>query len=176
MADALASGASGGNPMEVQVLSAAPGLTSSMGKVRLMDNYESFKEFLDKKVIRYSEETLTKSGERFFRLPQKLKSGGFVDILVVFAEKNVKIKIFGIATIEEEEKKIACYKLFNAMAAQYNFFRMYLHPNGDVSLEGDVVLGVVEGEFQPKALMGFVIAAVNFLEKVYKDLMKIQWS
>ncbi|MBQ3434512.1 MAG: hypothetical protein IJG24_05655 [Selenomonadaceae bacterium] len=117
----------------------------------------------------------------FFRLdsrqfPQKLKSGGFVDILVVFAEKNIKIRIFGIATIEEEEKKIACYKLFNELSAQYNFFRIYIHPNGDISLEGDVVLGVVEGEFQPKALMGFVIAAINLLEKSYKDIMKIQWA
>ncbi|MBD3879675.1 MAG: hypothetical protein SR1Q5_08335 [Quinella sp. 1Q5] len=141
-----------------------------------MDNYEIFKDFLDKNNTRYSEETLVKSGERFFRLPQKLKSGGFVDILIVFAEKNIKIRIFGIATIEEEEKKIACYKLFNELSAQYNFFRIYIHPNGDISLEGDVVLGVIEGEFQPKALMGFVIAAINLLEKSYKDIMKIQWT
>ena len=141
-----------------------------------MDNYEIFKDFLDKNNTRYSEETLVKSGERFFRLPQKLKSGGFIDILIVFAEKNIKIRIFGIATIEEEEKEIACYKLFNELSAQYYFFRIYIHPNGDISLEGDVVLGVVEGEFQPKALMGFVIAAINLLEKSYKDIMKIQWA
>ena len=175
MADALASGASGGNPVEVQVLSAAPILNSGR-KVSFVDNYEVFKNFLNDNNVHFTEDSLER-GDRFFRIPQKIKSGGVVDVLVIFSERNIKVLIFGIATINDEQKKIACYKLFNDLAAQYSFFKFYLRSNGDVNVEGDAILGLVEGgEFQSKALMGFLVAGVNLVQDTYKDIMQIQWS
>ena len=174
MADALASGASGGNPVEVQVLSAAPILNSN-GKVSFVDNYEVFKKFLSDNGVHFTEDSLER-GDRFFRIPQKIKGGSVVDVLVIFSERNIKVLIFGITAIKEEEKKAACYKLFNDLAAQYSFFKFYLRSNGEVNVEGDAILGVVEGEFQPKALMGFLVAGVSLVQDIYKDIMKIQWS
>ena len=45
-----------------------------------------------------------------------------------------------------------------------------------ITLEGDIILGIVEGEFKPKALMGFMAAAITLLQDNYRDIMKIQWS
>ena len=140
-----------------------------------MDNYEVFKNFLNSNGVHYSEDVLER-GDKFFRIPQRIKNGGVMDVLVIFSERSIKVLIFGIATIEDDEKKIACYELFNRLAAQYSFFKFYLRSNGDVNLEGDAILGIVEGEFQPKALMGFIVAAVSLVQETYKDIMKIQWS
>ena len=140
-----------------------------------MDNYQIFKNFLDENEVHYTEDVLER-GDKFFRIPQRIKSGGVVDVLVIFSEKNIKVLIFGIATIEDEDKKVACYKFFNEVSKQYSFYKFYLRPNGDVNLEGDAILGIVEGEFKPKALMGFVIAGVTLVQETYRDIMKIQWT
>ena len=141
----------------------------------LLDKYEVFKNFLNSNNIRYAEDTL-EHGDKFFRIPQTLGDNKVVEVLVIFAKQSIKILIVGIATIDSEEKKAACYKLFNEFAIQYSFFKFYIRPNGDVNVEGDAVLGVVEGEFQTKGLMGFIVAAVNLLQKVYGDIVKIQQS
>ena len=141
----------------------------------MLDKYEAFKDFLNSKGIRYKEETLER-GDKFFRIPQRLSNEKIIEILVIFSEQNIKILILGIAKIESEEKKIACYKLFNECALQYSFFKFYIRPNGEVGVEGDVILGVIEGEFQIKGLMGFIVAGVNLLQKVYGDIVKIQQS
>ena len=141
-----------------------------------MDNYEVFKKFLNDNDIHFTEDALER-GDKFFRIPQRMKNGSVIDLLVIFSERNIKVLIFGITAFKEEEKKIACYKLFNDFAAQYSFYKFYLRSNGDVNVEGDAILGLVEnGEFQPRALMGFLVAGVNLVQEVYKDIMKIQWS
>ena len=140
-----------------------------------MDTYEIFKDFLDEIEVHYTEDKL-ESGDRFFRIPQKLKNGGVVNIIVIFGEKNIKVLVVGIATIEDEAKKVECLKLFSELNAQYNFFKVYMRSNGDVNIDGDVVVGVFGGEFQPRALMGFMIAALNYTQDVYGDVMKIQWA
>lgn len=138
-----------------------------------MDNYEVFKNFLDNNDVHYTEDELER-GDRFFRIPQRIKNGGVVDVLVIFSDKNIKILIFGIATIEDEDKRPACYKLFNDVNEQYSFFKFYMRSNGDINLEGDAIQGIVEGEFQPKALMGFIVAALSLLQDTYREIMKIQ--
>ena len=140
-----------------------------------MDSYEIFKDFLDEIEVHYTEDTLD-SGDKFFRIPQKLKNGGVVNLIVIFGEKNIKVLVVGIATIEDEAKKVECLKLFSSLNAQYNFFKAYMRSNGDVNIDGDVVIGVFGGDFQPRALMGFMIAALNYTQDVYADVMKIQWS
>ena len=141
-----------------------------------MDNYGAFKSFLDDSKVHYIEDTL-EHGDRFFRIPQKLKNGGVVNVVVIFAEKNIKVLIVGIANIEDENKRTECLKLLNTLNSKYNFFKLYLNPNGDVTLDGDVVLGVFEGEFRARSLMGFIVAALNFTQDViYPDVMKSLWA
>ena len=141
-----------------------------------MDNYEAFKIFLDENKVLYNEDKLD-SGDRFFRIPQKLKNGGVVNVVVVFAEKNIKVLIVGAANVEDENKRVECLKLFNTLNSRYNFFKVYLQPNGDVNIDGDVVLGVFEEVFRTRALMGFIVAALNFTQDVvYPDVMKIVWA
>ena len=141
-----------------------------------MDNYEAFKIFLDENKVLYNEDKLD-SGDRFFRIPQKLKNGGVVNVIVVFAEKSIKVLIVGVANVEDENKRVECLKLFNTFNSRYNFFKVYLQPNGDVNVDGDVVLGVHEGDFQARALMGFIVAALNYTQDVvYPDVMKIVWA
>lgn len=140
-----------------------------------MDNYEAFKNFLNENKVHYMEDKL-EHGDRFIRIPQKLKNGGVVNVIVIFAEKNVKVLVVGIANVEDENKSVECLKLFNSLNAKYNFFKLYLQPNGDVNLDGDVVMGIFEGEFQARALMGFIVAALNYAQDVYKDVMKVLWA
>ncbi len=141
-----------------------------------MDNYGAFKAFLDENKIIYSEDKV-EHGDRFIRIPQKLKNGGVVNVVVIFAEKNIKVLIVGVANVEDENKRGECFKLFNTLNSRYNFFKTYLQPNGDVNVDGDVVLGVFEEKFQTRALMGFIVAALNFTQDVvYPDVMKIVWA
>ena len=141
-----------------------------------MDSYEAFKIFLDENKILYNEDKLD-SGDRFFRIPQKLKNGGVINVIVVFAEKSIKVLIVGISNVEDENKRVECLKLFNTLNSRYNFFKVYLQPNGDVNVDGDVVLGVFEEVFRTRALMGFIVAALNFTQDVvYPDVMKIVWA
>ncbi|MBR1806014.1 MAG: hypothetical protein IJ774_06460 [Selenomonadaceae bacterium] len=141
-----------------------------------MDRYEAFKIFLDENKVLYNEDKL-ESGDRFFRIPQKLKNGGVINVIVVFAEKSIKVLIVGVANVEDENKRVECLKLFNTLNSRYNFFKVYLQPNGDVNIDGDVVLGVFEEVFRTRALMGFIVAALNFTQDVvYPDVMKIVWA
>ena len=134
-----------------------------------MDNYGTFKGFLDENKVHYIEDKL-EHGDRFIRIPQKLKNGSIVNVVVIFAEKNVKVLIVGMANVEDENKRVECLKLFNSLNARYNFFKLYLQPNGDV------VLGIFEGDFRARSLMGFIVAALNYAQDVYKDVMKILWA
>ena len=140
-----------------------------------MDNYESFKKFITDAGLHYAEGKLEK-GDRVFRIPQQIKNGGVVDVLVVFGQNNIKVVFLGIGKVDSDEKRNACYKLFNDLSAQFNFFKFYVRQDGDIGLEGDVVLGIIEGEFQPKALMGFMAAAITLLQDNYGDIMKILQS
>ena len=138
-----------------------------------MDNYDAFKSFLDEKEVHYDEGSLER-GDRYLRIPQRMKSGGTADILVIFSEKNIKVLIINIASVPDD-KQDACYKLFNELNAQYSFFKFYIRSNGDINVEGDAILGIVEGEFRPKALMAFVLAAFTLVQDNYRDIMKILW-
>ena len=141
-----------------------------------MDNYEAFKIFLDENKVLYNEDKV-EHGDRFIRIPQKLKNGGVVNVIVIFAEKNVKVLIVGVANVEDQNKRGECFELFNTLNSRYNFFKVYLQTNGDVNIDGDVVLGVHEGDFQARALMGFIVAALNYTQDVvYPDVMKIVWA
>ena len=141
-----------------------------------MDNYEAFKIFLDENKVIYNEDK-AEHGDRFIRIPQKLKNGGVVNVVVIFAEKNIKVLVIGVANVEDENKRGECFKLFNSLNSKYNFFKIYLNQNGDVNVDGDVVLGVFEETFRTRALMGFVVAALNYTQDVvYPDVMKIIWA
>ena len=140
-----------------------------------MDNYEALKVFLDENKVHYMEDKL-EHGDKFLRIPQKLKNGGVVNVIVIFAEKNIKVLVVGIANADDENKRVECLKLFNTLNAKYNFFKLYMQPNGDISLDGDVVIGVFEGDFQARALMGFIIAALNYAQDVYKEVMQVLWK
>ena len=140
-----------------------------------MDNYEALKVFLDENKVHYMEDKL-EHGDKFLRIPQKLKNGGVVNVIVIFAEKNIKVLVVGIANADDENKRVECLKLFNTLNAKYNFFKLYMQPNGDIGLDGDVVIGVFEGDFQARALMGFIIAALNYAQDVYKEVMQVLWK
>ena len=141
-----------------------------------MDNYEAFKIFLDENKVVYSEDKV-EHGDRFIRIPQKLKNGGVVNVVVIFAEKNIKVLVVGVSNVEDESKRAECFKLFNGLNSRYNFFKVYLNQNGDVNVDGDVVLGVFEETFRTRALMGFIVAALNFTQDVvYPEVMKAVWA
>ena len=140
-----------------------------------MDNFEIFKKFLDENKFDYKQEVL-ETGERFFRVSEKLKNDQVVNAVIIFSAQSIKIILFGIAQIEGEEKQIACLKLFNRFARQYSFFKFYLRENGDVHVETDVIAGVFAGEFRPRILMAYVNAGADLVQEVYEDIIKIQNS
>ena len=142
-----------------------------------MDNYDSFKALLDEDEIHYMEDELD-DGDRLFRIPQKLQQGAVVNIIVLFSKFKIKIAMLGIANVEpdDEDKKIEYYKFFNDFNAKYSFFKMYMHQDGDICVDLDLPLDIVEGEFQPKEVMGMIAMLLHTVGKVYRDIMKIQWA
>ena len=65
---------------------------------------EQFKDFLDEEEIFYKHDEFD-DGKNVFRIPQRLKTGGVVDMLVVFDEDDIKLLIMKIGTVEDPEKK-----------------------------------------------------------------------
>ena len=139
-----------------------------------MDNYAAFKTLLDNDGIRYKESSFD-DGDRFIYIPQKIKNGALLNVIVTFSEMRIKLLVLGMARIEDKDKQVKCYEFFNTFNKDYAFFKMYLQED-NVCLESDFSTVVVEGEFQPKALMGYIAAALNVVQEVYKDIMKIQLS
>ena len=93
-----------------------------------------------------------------------------------FTKYKIKIAILEIATIEEEDKQVECYKFFNKFNEEYAFFKMYMRSDGTICVDADFSLDLIKGEFQPKELMSFTAMAMHTVGKVYRDIMKIQWS
>ena len=138
-----------------------------------MDNYTAFKSFLDDEEIKYEEDSFD-SGDRFLSIPQRIKSGALVNIVTIFSKTKIKVLIVGIANVEDEDKLGAYYELFNSYNLEYAFFKMYVRQNG-ICVDGDFSLEICDGKFVPKELMGFIASALFSIDKVYRDLMKIQW-
>ena len=140
-----------------------------------MDCYESFKGFLDNDGFKYDENE-TDDGNHILRIPQKIQNGGMVNVVFFFTKYKVKVAVLGIATVEEDDKKAECYKFFNGFNEEYAFFKMYMRSDGSICVDADFSLELIEGEFQPKELMNFTAMALHTVGKVYRDIMKIQWS
>ena len=138
-----------------------------------MDNYELFKSFLDTKGVHYNEDTFD-DGDRMLIIPQKSNSGALLNILVIFSEIKIKILVMGVASVEDEDKKIACYKLFNDFNMKHTFFKMFFRRD-DICVESDFSTELIEGDFNPKELMNFIMAALFAIDKNYRDIMKIVW-
>lgn len=140
-----------------------------------MNNFEAFKELLDSNDLNYYEDEFD-DGDRVLKIPQRLQHGAIINVVVLFGKFKVKVALLGLATIEEEDKQPACYKLFNDFNTEYAFFKMYMRPDGNICVDADFSLDLVEGDFQPEELMRFVAMLLHTVEKVYRDIMKIQWA
>ena len=140
-----------------------------------MDNFDAFKELLDSNDLNYYEDEFD-DGDRVLKIPQRLQHGAMVNVVVLFGKFKVKVALLGLATIEEEDKQFACYKLFNDFNREYAFFKMYIRSDGNICVDADFSLDLVEGEFQSEELMRFVAMMLHTVDKVYRDIMKIQWT
>ena len=138
-----------------------------------MDNYEAFKVFLDNEKFKYDEKQFD-NGDWLVRIPQKIQNDVVVNVIFLLSKFKIKVAILGIATLKEEDKKLALYDLFNKFNTEYAFFKMYTRPDGGICVDADFALELIKGEFQPRALMSFAAMALNAVGKVYPDIMKIQ--
>ena len=174
MADAPASGAGGGNPVEVQVLSAAPTF-SILYEVFAMEDYQLFEEFLNEEDIFFRLDEFP-NGTPYFRIPQKLKNGTLIEIVVIFEEINIKVLCLKFANIENPEKEPAILKLFNDLNSTYKFFTFHLDSDKDAVFEGNLPTDLYDGVFQPDVLLNYILAALKSLEESYPQIMKIIWA
>ena len=140
-----------------------------------MSEYEQFQELLDENEVFYKADTLS-SGTPLFRIPQKIKNGGFADMLVIFNEDNIKLVVAKIATVDDPEKRIKFYELFNEMNDTYKYFKLYVDSDGDIMLEGDLTMDLRDGDFQPETLMAYIGASLKLIENVYPKIMKLMWA
>ena len=174
MADAPASGAGRGNSVEVQVLSAAPSF-SVLYEGIAMEDYQLFEEFLNSEDIFFRLDEFP-DGTSFFRIPQKIKNGNLIEIIVIFEEVNIKILIVKIGSVEMPEKQIAIYQLFNELNKIYKFFTFHLDSNNDVVFEGNLSTDLRDGDFQPEVLLTYIAAALKSLSEAYPQIMKVIWT
>ena len=140
-----------------------------------MSEVEQFKEFLDGDEIFYKHDEFD-DGRNVFRIPQKLKTGGIVDMLVIFDEDDIKLLIMKIGTVEDPEKKAMCYELFNDLNHSYKYYKLYLDSDGDVMIDCDIAIDVCRGKFYPKTLMAYIGSAFKVANEVYPKIMKILWT
>ena len=141
-----------------------------------MKPYEQFRELLDGNDLFYKVDFLD-NGKTLFRIPQKLKSGGFVDMLLFFEDDNIKILAAKIATIDDPDKLIQCYAIFNELNCNYKYFKMHADSDGDVMLSCDLAMDVVtEGVFSPETVLAYVGASIKVINENYPKIMKLLWA
>ena len=140
-----------------------------------MDIAEQFKVFLDENEIFYSDRS-SNLERTIFRIPQKLKSGSLVEVVVFFYNDSVKIVVLKIASVVDDEKRIAFLELFNEVNFTYKYFKIYLDKDNDVVFEGDLVTDLIDGEFQPELLLTYIGTALQEINEIYPKIMKILWS
>lgn len=138
-----------------------------------MDNYDAFKFFLDTNDVRYDENSFD-DGDRLVVIPQKIKSGALMNVMVIFSDIRIKILILGFASLEDENKKADLYEFFNEFNKRTGFFKMYLRGD-EICVEGDFSTRIYDGEFNPEKFMDFIMAALFAVDGVYRDVMKILW-
>jgi hypothetical protein len=136
---------------------------------------EQFKSFLDENEIFYRDDSSDLERE-VFRIPQKLKGGSFVELLVVFYDDSVKIVVLKIASVEDSEKRGEILELFNGFNDSYKYFKVYLNDENDIIVEGDFVTDLIAGDFQPEVLLAYIGAALKEVNMIYPKIMKILWS
>ena len=136
-----------------------------------MDNYEIFKEFLDSSEIHYNEDSFD-NGDRFFAIPQKIKSGPLLNVIVIFSRIRIKILILGISSLEDEDKRSALYDFFNEFNRDTSFFKMYLRGD-EICVEGDFSTDIINGDFEPEEFMNFILAALMAVDRNYRNILKI---
>ena len=140
-----------------------------------MNEFEQFRELLDEDEVFYKVDEFD-DGRHIFRIPHKLKSGGMVEIVVIFEDDNIKILIMKLGNVEDPEKKAMCYELFNDLNYTYKYYKIYLDSDGDVMIACDVAMDVCRGEFYPKVLMAYIGSALRVASEVYPKIMKILWA
>ena len=141
-----------------------------------MKPYEQFRELLDENDLFYKVDFLD-NGKTLFRIPQKLKSGGFVDMLLFFEDDNIKILVAKIATIDDPDKLAQCYAILNESNCNYKYFKMYVDSDGDVMLSCDLAMDIVkEGVFSPETVLAYVGASIKVINENYPKIMKLLWA
>ena len=140
-----------------------------------MEDYQKFEEFLNEEEIFFKADQFP-SGIPFFRIPQQVKNGGLVDIIVIFEEENIKVLFLKIAVVEDPEKLSVLCQLFNDLNCNYKFFTFQINSDNEVVLEGNLPTDLRNGDFQPDSLFGYVVAALKTLNEVYPQIMKIIWA
>ena len=140
-----------------------------------MDMAEQFKLLLDEDEVFYKTDSFS-DGRKVFRIPQKLKSGAFVEVLVIFYDDSIKIAVLKIASVEDVEKRGEVLRIFNATNRAYKYFKIYLDDDGDVVAESDLVADIIVGEFQPAVLLAYMGAILKTVNDVYPKIMKVLWS
>ena len=138
-----------------------------------MDNYDAFKIFLDANEVRYDENSFD-DGDRLVVIPQKIRSGALMNVMVIFSDVRIKILILGFASLEDENKKADLYEFFNEFNKRTGFFKMYLRGD-DICVEGDFSTRIYDGDFNPEKFMDFIMAALFVVDGAYRDVMKILW-
>ncbi len=140
-----------------------------------MDTAEQFKSFLDENEIFYSDKS-SNIERNVFRIPQKLKSGSLVEVVVIFSNDSLKIVVLKIASVVNDEKRSKILELFNEVNFTYKYFKIYLDKDNDVVFEGDLVTDLIDGDFQPDILLTYIGVALQEINEIYPKIMKILWS
>jgi len=140
-----------------------------------MEDYQLFEEFLNSEDVFFRLDEFP-NGTPYFRIPQKIKNGNLVEVIVVFEQSNIKILIVKIARVETPEKEITIYRLLNELNGTYKFFTFNIDSENDIAFEGNLPTDLRDGDFQPEVLLTYIAAALKSLGEAYPQIMKIIWA
>ncbi|MDM5314920.1 YbjN domain-containing protein [Fictibacillus sp. b24] len=139
----------------------------------MSNNFELFRDLINQENL-YMEEGRNEDGSSFFRVEQRLKSGGSVILAVNFYTNDdlVEIYVFNIAEIRDAYKKETALKLINELNREYRYSKF--------TLENDSVNStycmMFEDNFNPSLVLRQLILALNSAEDAYPKFMKVAWA
>lgn len=137
------------------------------------DVKQGFKNLLDMEV----EDIEAEDGSTYFRIPQNLKNGPTVDILIIIGDdkKDVAYRIFSLVEIEDTYKEDELNRLVANLNAEYRFVK-FLVSHEDLSVKVAMDHCISPNDVVGETIVANCVKLFLIAQEAYPKLMKLVWK
>jgi len=139
-----------------------------------MSNHEKFKQFLKVKDIEL-EEDMTDDNKKYFVAYHNISSGPRVRIVIVFADDDKAVTIYGFnyVSVEDSSKRPLLLGKTNELNYGYLFTRFLVDDENNVTTK---TFSPLFDAVDPEFVWDLICSVAHALEEEFKDFMKIVWG